>query len=232
MAGQQWVCSTADINSYNFTKLQHSCLKPYTPASYQVINLISVWCVREQKRDNGRWTAVSMCPLHLSPGKSPFQGQQSSPTIFGIAGGNEAGWVNIYVRLIDKGPLTGVVCVWFPSCMDEQINEIIHNCTHCYCQGVLRISHNLHSSDRQSPQHQNRHFAPLGTEVIHCDSDPPQQSLSLELWSCYNVWPVSVRRNDLFRQTWHWSQKGQRLWGKAQWDSGGVWERSGDILLL
>lgn len=116
----------------------------------QVINLINAWCVWEHKRDNGRWTAISMCPLHLSPGKSPVQGQWSSPTICGIAGGNEAEWVNIYVGLINKGPVTGVVCNWFPSCMDEQINESIHNRTRCYCQGVLRISHDLCSSDRQT----------------------------------------------------------------------------------
>ena len=43
----------------------------------------------------------------------------------------EAGWVNIYVGLIDKGPLPGVVRVCFPLCMDEQINKSIHNCTRC-----------------------------------------------------------------------------------------------------
>lgn len=109
----------------------------------QVINRINVWCVWEQERDNGQWNAISMCPLHLSPGKSPDQGQRSSPTICGIAGGNKAAWVNIYVKLIDKSAATGVGGAWFPSCMDEEINESIHNCRRCYCQGVENKSRPL-----------------------------------------------------------------------------------------
>lgn len=144
------------LKFYNMTAQLLKTLYSSIISILQVINLISGWYVWEHKRDNGWWTAISMCPLHLSPGKSPVQGQRSSPTICGIAGGNEAGWVNIYVGLIDKGPMTGVVCVWVPSCMDEQINESIHNCTCCYCLGVLRISHDLCSSDRQTDRQADR----------------------------------------------------------------------------
>lgn len=95
------------LKFYNMTAQLLKTLYSSIISILQVINLINVWCVWEHKRDNGRWTAISMCPLHLSPGKSPVQGQRSSPTICGIAGGNETGWVNIYVGLIDKGPWLG-----------------------------------------------------------------------------------------------------------------------------
>lgn len=138
------------------------------------------------------------------------------------------------------GPVTGVVRVWFPSCMDEQRNESIHNCTRRHCQGVLRISHDLRRSDRQTDRQtvphrqQNRHFAPLVAEVINRDSDPRQQSLSLELRSHHNVQPVSIRRNDPFQQSLHRSQRGQWLWGwmQSDWGEESDEQRSGDILSL
>lgn len=161
-----WLLIKTKLKFYNMPAQLLKTLYSSIISILQVINLINVWWVWEHKRDNGQWTAISMCPLHLSPGKSPVQGQRSSPTICGIAGGNEAGWVNIYVGLIDKGTVTGVVCVWFPSCMDEQRNESIHNCPRCYCQGVLRISHDLRSSDRQT----ERLTAPHGskTDTLLC----------------------------------------------------------------
>lgn len=109
------------LKFYNVTAQLLKILYSSIISILQVINLINVWCVWEHKRDNGWWTTISMCPLHLSPGKSQVQGQRSSPTICGIAGGNE-GRAGQHLCRADR-QVTGVVCVWFPSRMDEQINE-------------------------------------------------------------------------------------------------------------
>lgn len=51
------------------------------------------------------------------------QGPWSGPPICGIAGGSKEGRVNIHVTLMDVGPATLVVCVWFPPCMKGWMNE-------------------------------------------------------------------------------------------------------------
>lgn len=66
--------------------------------------------------------------------------------------------------------------------------------------------------DRQSNvSSKDRHFPQPVAEVINWDSDPQQQSLLLELWTavltCHNVQAVSIRQNDPFQWSLHWSQR-------------------------
>lgn len=66
-------------------------------------------------------------------------------------------------------------------------------------------------TDRATSAGKDRHFPQPVAEVINWDSDPQQQSLLLELWTpvltCHNVQAVSIRQNDPFQWSLHWSQR-------------------------